>query len=305
MRDAFFAKLEEKFKTDDRLMFLTADLGYKLFDPLIAIDPSRVINVGIREAGMVGFAAGLAKKGFMPFVYSIVPFATIRCLEQIKIDLCYNQNKAVVVGVGGGFVYGPNGPTHYGVDDIALMSTLPGMGVYTPCDPLDVGSCVESAIDNPYACYIRLGRNKEPQLLDAGVAQSAPESLRVVQRGKGLCIVTNGFILDQVVALKEWFAEQGLEPTIIQISIMRPFPDQDILAELQQHQAVLTVEEHLWQGGLGSQLTRLVAQNNLSVKIENACIPDQFISTCQSRLGALKWAQIDSSSLQRRIERLV
>ena len=109
MRNAFFSELLEIFKEDSKVVFLTGDLGFKAFDPMKEIDSQRVINFGIRETGMVGFAAGLAKSGMMPFVYSIVPFMTLRCIEHIKIDLCYNKARVVIVGVGGGFSYGPNG----------------------------------------------------------------------------------------------------------------------------------------------------------------------------------------------------
>ena len=125
MRDAFFSALLDLYREDRRIVFLTADLGYKLFDPLAALDPRRVVNVGIREGAMVGYAAGLAKTGMTPFIYSITPFLTVRCLEQIKLDICYNRACVVIVGVGGGFAYGEDGPSHHGTDDVGLLATLP------------------------------------------------------------------------------------------------------------------------------------------------------------------------------------
>jgi len=120
MRDAFFSELRELYAADKRVVFVTGDLGYKLFEPLREIDPDRTINFGVRESAMVGFGAGLARTGMLPFLYSIVPFMTLRCLEQIKLDLCYNHSRVVLVGVGGGYSYGPNGPTHHGIDDLGV-----------------------------------------------------------------------------------------------------------------------------------------------------------------------------------------
>src|ERR1035437_1334923 len=167
MRDAFFDELLKLYQKDRRGVFLTGDLGYKLFDRLSAHDPARVINCGIREAGMVGYAAGLAKTGLLPFVYSITPFVTLRCLEQIKIDLCYNKANVVVVGVGGGFAYGPNGSTHHGVDDIGVLSCLPGLKIWTPSDSHEVRLCVQAATSLDSPAYLRLGRNKEPHVFKA------------------------------------------------------------------------------------------------------------------------------------------
>src|SRR5512145_494599 len=129
MRDAFFATLEQLMGRDERIVFITADLGFKLFDRIAARYRARVINAGIREATMIGMAAGLSKEGFLPFVYSLVPFVTMRCLEQIRVDLCYNDLPAVLVGVGSGFAYGPNGPTHMGLEDIGVMSALPNLAI--------------------------------------------------------------------------------------------------------------------------------------------------------------------------------
>src|SRR5512136_1027853 len=155
MRDAFFSELAAFFKNDDRVVFLTGDLGFKLFDPLRDHAPDRVINCGIREAGMVGYAAGLARMGLLPFVYSIAPFITLRCLEQLKIDLCYNRSRVVIVGVGGGFAYGANASTHHGVDDIGVVGSLPGMTVWTPADALEVRGCVRATTSLNGPAYLR------------------------------------------------------------------------------------------------------------------------------------------------------
>ena len=144
MRDAFFSELTRLFRDDDRFVFITGDLGYKLYDGLVEIDSRRVINFGIREPSMIGYAAGLSKTDIKPIVYSIVPFLVLRCLEQIKLDLCYNRCTVLLVGVGGGLAYGPNGPSHHGPDDIAALSAIPGMRILTPGDPNEVRACMSA-----------------------------------------------------------------------------------------------------------------------------------------------------------------
>src|SRR3974390_3737929 len=140
MRNAFVSALSEAAREDARLVFLTADLGYKIFDSFAPEFGGLFIDVGVAEATMIGAAAGLALGGMRPFVYSIAPFATLRCLEQIRDDLCYHSLPVTVVGVGGGYSYGPNGATHHALEDIAVMRALPGMTVVCPGDPVEAGA---------------------------------------------------------------------------------------------------------------------------------------------------------------------
>ena len=116
MRNAFIRGLTKLAESNKRIVFLTGDLGYKLFDDFETRYPGRFLNAGVAEQNMVGVAAGLASEGFRPFVYSIATFATLRCLEQIRDDVCYNELPVTIVGVGGGFSYGANGPTHESQD---------------------------------------------------------------------------------------------------------------------------------------------------------------------------------------------
>lgn len=301
MRDAFFEELKNVFEENPKAVFVTGDLGYKLWDPLAKIDPSRVINFGIRENAMVGFAAGLAREGYLPFIYSIVPFITLRSLEQIKVDLCYNKARVVVVGVGGGFAYGPNGPTHYGIDDLGLLSTLPKMTVWSPSDPAQVRDCVRASLKLDGPAYLRLGRNKEPNL--PRLAKHADLALpEVMQAGRHGTIVTCGFILDEVMKAAALLAKDGLQPQILHLATLRPFPA-EALAKLLAG-PVLSVEEHVSNGGLGAEVARLIAMKNLKSRFDMACIPSEFPDVCHDRDSALRWSGLDAASIAQRFKRL-
>ena len=180
MRDAFVDELTRAAAADDRIALLTGDLGYKLFDRFAAACPGRFLNMGVSEANMVSVAAGLALSGMRPVTYSIVPFATARCLEQIRNDVCNMRLPVIVTGVGGGFAYGPNGPTHHGIDDIALMRAMPGMTVLCPADPWETRHALRSALASEGPSYLRLGRNREPDLASAedAFAAGSPRTLR-------------------------------------------------------------------------------------------------------------------------------
>jgi len=297
VRDAFFSELFKLFRQDRRVVFLTGDLGYKLFDQLAEHDPARVINCGIRETGMIGYAAGLAQTGMLPFVYSITPFVTLRCLEQIKIDLCYNRSNLVVVGVGGGFAYGPNGPTHHGVDDIGVLSCLPGLKVWTPADPHEVRLCVRAASSLDTPAYLRLGRNKEPHVFNT--LDSTPDISQpaMVRQGADGVIVTCGFILQEVLKAVELLSQYGIQPAVIRIATLRPFPEEFFRAVSAAGGPIMTVEEHVAAGGLGQECARIIAEAGSGNRFRMQAIPAAFPDACYEREQLLAWSGLDARSI--------
>lgn len=305
MRDAFFLELADLYREDKRIVFITGDLGYKLFDPLREIDPDRMINFGIREAAMVGFAAGLAKSGMLPFVYSIVPFITLRCLEQIKIDLCYNRNRVVLTGVGGGFSYGANGPTHHGIDDLGVLSCFPGLRLWTPADPTEVRACVRAApsLDGP--AYLRLGRNGEPSLHAIEKGLPSVDRPVLMREGEIGTIVSCGVILHEVLEAADVLRGKGVSPRVVHLPLLRPFPREAVRAILADGAPVLAVEEHVAAGGLGQELAALLAGDGMTNRFRTLSIPSAFPDACLSRNAALAWAGIDAATIARRFDELL
>ena len=304
MRDAFFSEIFNLFVKDKRVVFLTGDLGYKLFDQLKDHDPARVINCGIREAGMVGYAAGLAKTEIRPFIYSIAPFVTLRCLEQIKIDLCYNQANVVVVGVGGGFAYGTNGPTHHGIDDIGVLSCLPAITVWTPSDPNEVRLCVQAAAKLDNAAYLRLGRNKEPLLF--GTLENTPDISQpaIVSKGTDGVIITSGFILHEVLKAADLLKQKAIHPTIIRIATIRPFPTEYMRKIVASGTPVITVEEHVATGGLGLETARVIAEEGKGNRFIMLTTPADFPDACYDREALLVRSGIDAGSIFASFQRI-
>ena len=162
MRAAFVRGLTAAARQDPRVMLLTSDLGFKIFDEFASEFPGRFLNVGVAESNMIGVAAGLALGGMRPFAYSIAPFATLRCLEHVRNDVCYHNVAVTIVGLGGGYSYGHNGPTHHSLEDIAVMRVLPNMTVVCPGDPVEVEQAVVAAAMNGSPVYLRIGRSGDP-----------------------------------------------------------------------------------------------------------------------------------------------
>ncbi|MGY8770718.1 MAG: transketolase family protein [Pirellulales bacterium] len=155
MRKAFIETLN-KAGNDSKVWLLTADLGYSVIEEFRDAFPNQFVNVGIAEQNMTGVAAGLGHSGKVVFTYSIANFPTLRCLEQIRNDICYHQLPVKIVAVGGGCAYGALGYTHHGTEDLGIMRSLPSMTVLAPGDPIEAQAATKAIIDRPGPAYLRL-----------------------------------------------------------------------------------------------------------------------------------------------------
>jgi len=162
MRTAFIKTLCELAEQDERIWLLCGDLGYSVLEGFSSRFPNRFVNVGVAEQNMTGIAAGLALSGKVVFIYSIANFPVMRCLEQIRNDVCYHNLNVKIVTVGGGLTYGSLGYTHHGVEDIAVMRVLPNMTVIAPGDPVEARLATQAILNTPGPCYLRLGKAGEP-----------------------------------------------------------------------------------------------------------------------------------------------
>ena len=194
MRNAFAAELLELADNDERIVFLSGDIGNRLFDSFKEHFPDRFYNCGVAEQNMIGMAAGLAMCGLRPICYTIASFATVRCLEQIRVDVCYHNVPVVIVGVGAGLGYAELGATHHACEDIAMMRSLPGMSVVCPGDPLEVRSALAAAVKHAGPVYLRLGKKGEPIVHESRPNVAIGGSI-VVRKGWNVAILVTGTLL--------------------------------------------------------------------------------------------------------------
>src|ERR1700722_8982499 len=170
MRNAFASEMAALADKDERVVLLMGDIGNRLFNDFRAAHPRRFFNCGVAEANMTSMAAGMAACGLRPFTYTITPFATTRCLEQIRVDICYHHLPVVVVGVGAGLSYASLGGTHHACEEVAMLRALPDMTIVCPGDPLEVRLALRAALDWNRPLYLRLGKKGEPAV-HAGTPQ--------------------------------------------------------------------------------------------------------------------------------------
>src|SRR6266403_2126491 len=193
MRNNFIATLADMAAENPKIWLLSGDLGYSVLEPFAARFPGRYVNMGVAEQNMAGVAAGIALSGNTVFIYSIGNFPTLRCLEQIRNDVCYHGADVKVVAVGAGFAYGSQGYTHHAIEDVAIMSALPGMEVFVPCDPVEVGLATRIIAASGKPSYLRLSRAGEPRL-----HATAPADLRKIaflRQGNDVTIMAAGAVV--------------------------------------------------------------------------------------------------------------
>jgi transketolase len=262
MRAAFVRGLTAAARLDPRVMLLTSDLGFKIFDEFAREFPGRFFNVGVAESNMIGVATGLALDGMRPFAYSIAPFATLRCLEQIRNDVCYHQAAVTVVGVGGGYSYGHNGPTHHSLDDIAVMRVLPNMTVVCPGDPLEAEQAVAAAAALGAPAYLRIGRAGDPLVHRDPVRVEIGRAL-TVRGGRDCTLVSTGNVLPLAVEISRHLQANSISCRVLSMHTVKPLDEAALRACAEETHSLFTIEEHSRIGGLGSAIAEWSAMNGV------------------------------------------
>jgi transketolase len=279
VRNAFIQGLTEAAEADPRIVFLTADLGFKLFDDFARRFPGRFMNVGVAEANMVGVAAGLALEGMKPFVYSIVPFVTLRCYEQVRNDVCYHNANVTVVGVGGGYSYGQNGPTHHALEDIAAMRVLPNLSIVCPGDPAETIGAVHALAAHDGPAYLRLGRAGEPKVHASPVELTHGRAIQM-RSGSQVIILTTGNMLATAMQTVDSLQKHDVSCGVISVPYVKPL-DRAALAQAAQAATLLvTLEEHSVLGGFGSAILEALSSLGISRRVKCLGAPDRFSSDC-------------------------
>lgn len=296
MRDAFVRALTEVAGRDDRVVFLTGDLGFRLFDDFAARFPGRFWNVGVAEATMASVAAGLALEGKKPFVYSIVPFVTMRCFEQVRNDICYHEADVVLVGVGGGYAYGLNGPTHHGVEDIALMRALPNMKVVCPADPLEASAAVHALARERGPAYLRLGRAGEPRIHETPPDFRLGKAL-VLREGSDLALLSCGPIAAVGLEAAERLAGAGVSVRVVSMPTVKPLDTECVLEAAERFRAVATLEEHTTLGGFGSAVAEVLAEAGIRIPFRRFGTADRFCSLCGDQTTLRRANGLDAETL--------
>jgi transketolase len=262
MRDAFVRALGDLAAGDERVMLVNGDLGFGVLDRFIERFPAQYVNAGVAEQNMTAIACGMAMTGARAYTYSIGNFPTLRCLEQLRNDVCYHHSDVTVVAVGGGFSYGQLGVSHFATEDLAVMRSLPGMTVVAPSDPWQAYALTRQLYERGGPAYLRIDKGA------AGLPSGTVElgKLRQVRDGRDAVIFATGGILSEAIAAADALAAEGLAVRVVDIHTIKPLDVEGVCAAARECGHVLTLEEHVIAGGLGSAVAEACLEAGISLK---------------------------------------
>lgn len=301
MRKAFVEELCLAAERNSDIWLLTGDLGFSVLDPFVEGFGERFINVGVAEQNMMGMAAGLALSGKRVVTYSIVNFATLRCLEQIRNDVVYHGLNVLIVGVGGGFAYGAQGYTHHGIEDISVMRGLGDIEIMSPADDFEVRNTARYALDLDGPAYLRLGKGGEAAVHPNGEALSRGRFARLKDDGECLILAT-GELVAEAMEAAELLATQGIEAAVWSAPWLNPFDVEGVIEASQRFSHILTAEEAVGTGGLGASVSQIVAgQGGSRARVTTASASGYDKHLVLSQASARQLLRLDARGLAERL----
>lgn len=260
------------------IVFITGDLDHAKVKEFETELKNQYLNAGVLEQHIIGIAAGLALSGKKVFVYSIAPFITLRCLEQIKMDVCYQNLDVTIIGVGGGFAYGSVGASHHTIEEIAALRALPNMKIVCPANPMETSLLTKQLIQKGGPAYLRIGKGREED----------PETKYPVEYGKGVVIreggditlLVSGTIATEALRVADILEKDGVNLEVINMHTIKPIDEKIIVDRLGSQKAIFTLEEHNILGGLGSAVAEVISESSVGRPIfKRFGIPDAWPET--------------------------
>ena len=281
MRNAFIEELTLLAEEEHKIFLIIGDLGFGVIENFEKRFPNQFLNAGVAEQNMMGMAAGLASAGYKVYVYSIGNFPVFRCLEQIRNDICYEELDVSIVSIGAGLSYGTLGYSHHAIDDIGVMSALPGMTIYSPADPIETRRALRESVSLQTPKYFRLGKSGEPEIF----SQTPTEfpNWTGLTSGKDLLVLTTGAITNEAIEAAALLKNVGIEISVVAIPVLKPLTfDKNLVGQFAN---VLVLEEHSKSGGLGTIIAEQMALCGLKANLVKLGLSDEV----HHELGSQKY----------------
>ncbi len=275
MREAYGKTLVELGKENPDIVVLDADLSKSTMTQYFAREfPDRFFDCGIAEQNMVGIAAGLGASGKIPFASTFAVFIPGRCFDQIRMSIAQPGRNVKLVATHSGISVGEDGTSHQSIEDLALICALPGFTVIVPADAVETAQAVRTAAAHIGPCYIRLCRPKSPIIFDAGYRFQIGKAA-TLREGKTASIIAIGLMVPAALEAADKLAREGIDCRVLNMSTLKPVDEAAIVRAASETGAIVTAEEHLEHGGLGSTVARVVAKEK-PVPIEFVAIKDTY-----------------------------
>ena len=277
MRKAFVKTLIELAEKDERICLLTGDLGFHALEEFKDKFPGRFLNCGIAEQNMAGMAAGLALCGKKPYIYSIVPFVTLRCLEQIRNDICYQNLDVKIIGIGGGFSYGTLGSTHSVMEEMAILRTIPNMSVFSPADLLETEELFLKTYENKNPAYFRLSNIGQYEVYDKNPNLEIGKPNVVKDGADGVIVATGLMVSICLDIIKKIKNENNINLKLLSVHTVKPLDEKLLMEQISDFKKIFVIEEHSVIGGLGSIVAEVLADSGYGGILKRVGMDDEFL----------------------------
>ena len=296
MRNAFADEVTNLAAEDNRIVLLSGDIGNRLFDKLRDISPNQFLNCGIAEGNMMSVAAGMGLCGLRPIVYTITPFTTTRCLEQIRVDVAYHNSPVIIVGTGSGLSYASLGPTHHSLEDFAILRAIPNIQILAPWDAPSLRACLRQALRSNVPTYIRIGKKGEKDITHVSNVPSIGTGL-TLQKGHEFCIVATGTIAHEAIKVSQMLNDVGHKHELVLMHTIKPTPTTAIETIIKKHQHVFVMEEHSKIGGLGESCEVINSRSGNLCEMTTFGTYDSFLPYVGSQEYSQKYFKIDAQTI--------
>ena len=303
-RSVFNRTLLEIAKRDQRIYMILADIGYGEIEDFAAACPDRYFNVGVAEQNMTGVACGVAMEGNVAVTYSIANFPTLRCLEQIRNDVCYHKANVKIVIIGGGLAYGALGVSHHSTEDIAIMRALPDMVVMAPADLAEAEAATRAMIAHDGPVYYRCGYKKEPDL-HAGPIDFRIGRAITAREGTEVTLIGTGTITYRAFQAAELLRGAGISARVVSMHTVKPIDREAIVRAARETGAILTVEEHNLSGGLGGAVAEVLAEEGIGIPFSRIALPDTYVHIVGSHEWLLDYFGFSPESIAQSVKALL
>jgi transketolase len=304
MRTNFVKTLLDLARADKNIMLLTGDLGFMALEPFRDELPEQYLNAGVSEQNITGVAAGLALSGKQVFIYSIIPFVTMRNLEHIRNDIAAHNLDVKIVGVGAGYSYSIQGTTHQAKEDIGVLRSIPNLKIVAPGDPWEVREAVKALVKSPGPAYLRLGRNGEPELHKQNQVFELGKGI-VVREGTDVTLIATSNMLESAMNVASELEKRGIKTRLISMHTIKPLDSALVLDSAQKTRAIFTIEEHYLNGGLGTAVAEVLAESKLNPVFRRFGLPDTFDKLSGSQKYLRRQAGISEEQILEQILKLI
>ena len=277
-RDAYMHELEAMAAADPRVCAVANDsVSSAKLKNFKARFPDRFVNVGIAEQNMVGVGAGLANGGMVPYVCGASCFLTARAMEQVKVDLCYSKSNVKLCAMSPGMAYGQLGPTHHSIEDLAWMRILPNLTVIVPADPVETAAVMRYSLQHEGPMFLRVARVPVPRVHGDDYEFKLGKAVRL-REGSDVTLIANGLLVCRALDAARLLEARGISARVLNLSSVKPLDREAILDAARTTRGIVTAEEALAAGGLGSAVAEVLAQEH-PAPMRILGLPDTFAPT--------------------------